>query len=121
MTSTGHAAELRPTTPAELRPTSAAKPAPPRLRRSPVPKHEPRAASRVSLWDDGRRVPATQGTLALALPDAFTPDPTAHAPDDPSTPGGTVDSSIGLLPEPNAWAAGFIQAAMEVAAGQRSA
>jgi hypothetical protein len=34
---------------------------------------------------------------------------------------GLTDPVVGLLPEPNAWAATFIQAAMEVAGGMRSA
>jgi Family of unknown function (DUF6459) len=92
---------------------------PPRLRRSSIPKLEPRAASRVSPWDDDAAPPATQGTLALALPsvlDAASLDVTT-APDSELQ----ADGAVGLLPEPTAWAATFIQAAMEVAGGLRSA
>ncbi len=46
----------------------------PRLRRSPVPKHEPRSASRV--FRSQRSTPSiyVQGTLALALPRRPRPD-----------------------------------------------
>lgn len=96
----------------------------PRLRRSPVPKHEPRAASRVARWDHDSSVPATQGTLALALPslsDAAHTDDRARNPGSSSSRPYPSDPAVGVLPEPNAWAAGFIQAAMEVAVGLRSA
>ena len=107
--------------PLEGEPTVKAEPAPPRLRRSPVPKHEPRAASRVARWDREGSVPVTQGTLALALPNLFEADPPNNRADTPSTQPFTADPSVGVLPEPNAWAAGFIQAAMEVSVGLRSA
>ncbi len=42
----------------------------PRLHRSPVPRHEPREASRVARWESHAQ-PPTQGTLALALPNVF--------------------------------------------------
>jgi Family of unknown function (DUF6459) len=92
---------------------------PPRLHRSSVPKHEPRSASRVARWDRESTLPATQGTLALALPNALetAAESTLTEPD---TESG-ADETVGLLPEPNAWAATFIQAAMEVAGGLRSA
>jgi Family of unknown function (DUF6459) len=96
---------------------------PPRLRRSSIPKHEPRPASRVARWDGESTLPATQGTLALALPNLLEAA-AASAPTEPGTESGTgsgTDETVGLLPEPNAWAATFIQAAMEVAGGLRSA
>ena len=91
---------------------------PPRLRRSSIPKHEPRPASRVALWDGDAAPPPTQGTLALALPNAL------EAAEDAATGADAwprASDAIGLLPEPTAWAATFIQAAMEVAGGLRSA
>jgi hypothetical protein len=94
----------------------------PRLRRSAVPKHEPRPASRVIRWEETTR-PAThtQGTLALALADDV--DVAERMPQEPmALPEGRRQSSrTGLLPEPKAWAGTFIQAAMEVASGLRSA
>jgi hypothetical protein len=62
-----------------------------------------------------------QGTLALAFPQhSEVPAETAREPaagrPDQRRPGRT-----GLLPEPKAWSAAFIQAAMEVAGGLRSA
>jgi len=102
-------------------PTVIATPVSPRLRRSPVPKPEPRAASRVARWDDDRP-PATQGTLALALGNTF--DPRFEDPRENSTAARaprTNGAAVGLLPEPYAWGRTFIQAAMEVAAGLRSA
>jgi hypothetical protein len=99
-----------------------AQPPVPRLHRSSIPKHEPRPASRVTLRDDAATPPATQGTLALALPSAFESD----ADDTENAPGSTeaqwqAGALVGLLPEPTAWASTFIQAAMEVAGGLRSA
>jgi hypothetical protein len=65
-------------------------------------------------------VAPTQGTLALALPNIFDTDATDDRRALPTAPPPTVDSPVGALPEPNAWAATFVQAAMEVAAGLRS-
>ena len=99
-------------------PAVATTPALPRLRRSAVPKQEPRAASRVLRWERAAATTYTQGTLALALPDDGE-TAVANAPDPVTTerkPGLT-----GLLPEPKSWAGTFIQAAMEVAGGLRSA
>jgi hypothetical protein len=98
----------------------AKRPAPPRLRSSRIPKSEPRAASRVARWDREPQVAATQGTLALALPNIFDTDSTDDRRNLPSAPLPPVDSPVGALPEPNAWAATFVQAAMEVAVGLRS-
>jgi hypothetical protein len=92
----------------------------PRLRRCPVPKHEPNAASRVISWEEPAPRTHTQGTLALALP---TVEPDADL--EPETTMDVGDRQrtgrTGLLPEPKAWATTFIQAAMEVAGGLRSA
>jgi hypothetical protein len=109
----------RPVEGASAVPTSSS---PPRLRRSAVPKHEPRAASRVLSWEQAATTTHTQGTLALALPDDV-----AATTDDGQLPAATADPATeqsgrtGLLPEPKAWAGTFIQAAMEVAGGLRSA
>jgi Family of unknown function (DUF6459) len=89
----------------------------PALRRSPVPEHEPRPASRVTSWETvapGRHI---QGTLALAFAhdDDAGPRPTGGETSAPRT------GRPGVLPEPRAWAAMFVQAAMEVAGGLRSA
>jgi hypothetical protein len=107
--------------PLEAVPSVAANPTPPRLRRCAVPKQEPRAASRVFRWEREPTTTHTQGTLALALvlPDdagsaEVTPEHAAPAPE-------RRTGRVGLLPEPRSWAATFIQAAMEVAAGLRSA
>ena len=99
-------------------PAVATTPNPPPLRRSAVPKQEPRAASRVHRWEQPPTTTHTQGTLALALPDdvetmeVSSPEPVT-AERRPGLPG--------LLPEAKAWAGTFIQAAMEVAGGLRSA
>jgi hypothetical protein len=113
-----------------------APPALPRLRRSAVPKLEPLPASRVLPWVRMPAQPDTQGTLALAMPTAFGPDSESWAegigeagrrlagrayPDQGPADRRPTDPIVGLLPEPNAWAATFIQAAMEVAGGMRSA
>jgi len=108
--------------PVESVPTAAPTPVQPRLRRSPIPKHEPHPASRVAAWDAEAYPPPTQGTLALALPDdvAAGADRSGSTPT-PSSRQSPEGTPVGLLPEPNAWAATFIQAAMEVAGGLRSA
>jgi hypothetical protein len=61
----------------------------------------------------------TQGTLALALvvPDELESDNEPSA----ETMAQRNASRIGALPDPKFWAGTFIQAAMEVAAGLRSA
>jgi hypothetical protein len=77
----------------------------PRLRRRPVPVAEPYALRR-PVVDDDPGVCATQGNLALALPyphDGLDEDDVSPRP----------------LPEPQAWVARFVQAAVEVAAGTR--
>lgn len=95
----------------------------PRLRSYSIPQHEPRAASRVMPWDDESAPPPTQGTLALALPTVFGIETEDGWPQEAtvSVQQRLPEQNIGLLPEPNAWAATFIQAAMEVAGGLRSA
>jgi Family of unknown function (DUF6459) len=91
----------------------------PALRRTSVPVHEPMAASRVAVGTQEDLPPSTQGTLALAL--VADPEkggsPAANVADPGSRP---APLPIGLLPEPNAWAVTFIQAAIEVAGGIRS-
>jgi hypothetical protein len=74
----------------------------PPLRRSPVPKHEPRPASRVLTWHTERPGAHVQGTLALVLPDDTDLDDT-----DPAPPG-TRDRSeptdgTGDRTEPTEW------------------
>lgn len=95
----------------------------PRLRSYAIPQHEPRAASRVLPWDEDLTPPPAQGTLALALPTVFGVETEDGWPHDAlvSAQQRRTESSAGLLAEPNAWAATFIQAAMEVAGGLRSA
>jgi len=89
----------------------------PRLRRRAVPRHEPRAASRVLCWKEPTSTTHVQGTLALALPNIEDDrDLSADRLGD-----GSRSSRVGLLPEPKAWATVFVQAAMEVAGGLRSA
>jgi hypothetical protein len=62
-----------------------------------------------------------QGTLALALPQHNeTPEDIAKESAAVRTDQRRAGRS-GLLPEPKAWSAAFIQAAMEVAGGLRSA
>jgi hypothetical protein len=92
------------------------RPVQPRLRRTSVPKHEPHEASRVTTWDPGAHPPPTQGTLALAMPHDLYPEPANSEQQQPS-----VGIAVGLLAEPSAWATAFVQAAMEVAGGLRSA
>lgn len=87
---------------------------PPRLHRSAVPEHEPRSASRVGAWTERRSPAHIQQTLALRLPEESAPE----ARDD--APFAALEQE-GVLPEPKGWGAGFIQAAMEVASGLRSA
>jgi uncharacterized protein DUF6459 len=101
----------------------------PRLRRRPLPVVEPYPAIRVLDTDRDRPDPPyTQGTLALVMPDR---DETAGCRVDGEIDGG-VDGGIdgerpaggvapAALPDPAAWAAQFVQAAVEVAAGARSA
>ena len=107
--------------PAENTPVFATKPTPPRLRRCAVPKLEPYSAARVFHRERASTPSHTQGTLALALPtqieaaDVSAQEQSVQPAVEPK-PGKT-----GLLPEPKAWAATFIQAAMEVAGGLRSA
>jgi hypothetical protein len=88
----------------------------PRLRRRPLPVLEPYPAMRVlDAERDLADPPYTQGTLALVMPDRD------------ETPGGSDGErragtgAPGALPEPAAWVAQFVQAAVEVAAGARSA
>jgi len=81
------------------------------LRRLPIPVVEPNPARRITLDADDRVAP-TQGTLALALPVREAED------DDAEFQPRSTPSSV--LPEPRAWAAQFVQAAVEVAAGVRS-
>jgi uncharacterized protein DUF6459 len=96
-------------------------PAPPRLRRYPIPKHEPRAASRVIVWEEATTTSHIQGTLALAFPQhTEIPDDVAKEPAATRSDRRRTGRS-GLLPEPKTWSAAFIQAAMEVAGGLRSA
>jgi hypothetical protein len=91
----------------------------PTLRCSPVPVQEPRPASRVALPPAHDAPPPTQGTLALAT--SVEPAPGMEVSGlDGVTHGRSATSQSGLLPEPKAWAATFIQAAMEVASGVRS-
>lgn len=108
--------------PLESVPAVAAKASPPRLRRSAIPKQEPRPASRVLSWESASAARAavthTQGTLALALPD--DPEPVETVPETPVAEQHRPGRG-GALPEPQAWAFTFIQAAMEVAGGMRSA
>lgn len=111
---------LTPTNrPLEGVPAVATKPDPPRLRRSAVPKHEPQSASRVLPWGKAAATTHTQGTLALALPDDVE---TTGTQEQAVVPAAERKSGrAALLPEPKAWAATFVQAAMEVAGGLRSA
>jgi len=69
-------------------------------------------------WERAATTTHTQGTLALALPDDVEPvDVSAQE----QAAAERKASRAGLLPEPKAWAHTFIQAAMEVAGGLRSA
>lgn len=105
--------------PLEAVPSVATKPIAPRLRRCAIPKHEPRPASRVFRWEREGRATHTQGTLALAL---VLPDDAELAEELPrSAAVERKPNRTGLLPEPRFWAGTFIQAAMEVAGGLRSA
>jgi hypothetical protein len=104
--------------PWENLPTVPARPVQPQLRRSPIPIHEPHAASRVA-WDLGAGPSPTQGTLALALPQDVAPN--QQSPTSSRMPPPSEQVAVGLLPEPRDWAMTFIQAAMEVAGGLRSA
>jgi hypothetical protein len=81
----------------------------PRLRCLPVPAREPRPAMRIRVRDMSPPIPATQGTLALAVP-----APAAEIAT-PST-GDAAD----VPPQHREWAVTFVHAAMEVAAGVRS-
>lgn len=89
-------------TPAERRP---------RLRRLPVPQTEPAAAQRIAV-QPAPDAPADQGRLELPLGSAG-PGPRTMLVDtdvaEPSIP----------LPDPRAWVATFVQAAVEVAAATR--
>jgi hypothetical protein len=86
------------------------------LRLRPLPVVEPYPAVRVLDADRDRADPPyTQGTLALVMPDR---DETAGEIDGERPAAGGAPAA---LPEPAAWAAQFVQAAMEVAAGARSA
>ena len=84
----------------------------PRLRRLPVPQTEPLAAQRIDVPAEETRPPAAQGRLELPL-GAGTPGPRTLLVDtnvpEPSIP----------LPDPQAWVATFVQAAVEVAAATR--
>ena len=108
--------------PPEGTPAIADEPTLPRLRRSAVPKHEPRSASRVFRYERATPTAHTQGTLALALPsEAEVTDLSASRQLVAQTTAERKPDRAALLPEPKAWAATFIQAAMEVAGGLRSA
>jgi hypothetical protein len=108
--------------PVESTPAIPTKPGPPRLRRSAVPKHEPHSASRVFRYERATATAHTQGTLALALPtEAETADLSTQERPGTQPAAERKPGRSGLLPEPKAWAATFIQAAMEVAGGLRSA
>lgn len=93
---------------------------PPRLRRLPVPLVQPRPALRV-VHDDDDRVTSSQGTLALSMP---APPPGVRAAA-ARAHGAAATAQSGIpedpLPEPHRWAAQFVQAAIEVAAGVRPA
>lgn len=84
----------------------------PRLRRLPVPQTEPAAAQRISLHPEGGEAPAAQGRLELPV-GSGAPGPRTLLVDtdvpEPSIP----------LPDPRAWVATFVQAAVEVAAATR--
>ena len=107
--------------PLEDVPSVATKPNPPRLRRSAVPKHEPRPASRVLGCESRRATTHTQGTLALALSDDIGTDDVTLRDQAASGSAERKLGLAGLLPEPKVWAGKFVQAAMEVASGLRSA
>jgi hypothetical protein len=99
-----------------LAPAAPAPATAPRLRRRPLPVVEPYPAIRVLDTDRDRADPPyTQGTLALVMPDR---DETAGCRVDGQPAGGVAPAA---LPDPAAWAAQFVQAAVEVAAGARSA
>jgi hypothetical protein len=93
----------------------------PTLRRSPVPVSEPRAALRV-IEPAPLPQPATQGILALALVDAHPQARAERAADAGADAEGfdPLPTPSAALPEPRAWAAQFVQAAVEVSAGARS-
>ncbi len=113
----------------------------PSLHRSRVPVREPQTAVSIIAPVTGQSqdaVPATQGTLALALPweaPALTrfetvTHPTGQLARRPVTPerkrnphAAAVSSAslapVPVLPEPKNWASTFVQAAMEVAVGLR--
>ena len=92
----------------------------PVLRRLPVPVPEPYPLSRIRDLDSGPRVAATQGTLALQLP-TYDVSPRPAAPESRRpVPTSASRTPADDPPEPREWAATFLQAAMEVAAGLRS-
>lgn len=105
----------------EVRPSGPPPSARPRLHRSAVPVHEPRPASRVLAPEKHDTQPHVQGTLALVLPDHRSPDGDLPAGPVAARPAQRDPGRTGVLPEPEAWAATFVTAAMEVAGGLRSA
>jgi hypothetical protein len=91
----------------------------PPLRRRPLPVVEPYPAMRVLDAERHRPDPPyVQGTLALVMPD---PDHSGGDIGDEIDGRPAASGAAAALPEPAAWAAQFVQAAVEVAAGARSA
>ncbi len=96
----------------------------PTLRRVPVPIAEPRPALRVVRTQDDEVGP-DQGVLVLDTPanTAELPVPRRARPDPDAVAAfcAAVPTPTTHLPDPRRWAGQFVQAAVEIAAGQRSA